>query len=133
MMRKWLWKNKIDSHSGQHSIGRYQRESTFCLQKFTFIIFIIFSTTYISLNNIKNENWIWLTTVKIHVEFYRCLYIINAAEKKLLLNLKEAEEAVKAGEGWLELDEFKALVGASIITINRIQHASLRCGPRWVF
>ena len=33
------------------------------------------------------------------------------AEKKLLLKLQEAEEAVKDGEGWLNLDELKALVG----------------------
>lgn len=33
------------------------------------------------------------------------------AEKKLLLKLQEAEEAVKDGEGWLNLDELKAVVG----------------------
>ena len=33
------------------------------------------------------------------------------AEKKLLMKLQEAEEAVKDGEGWLNLDELKALVG----------------------
>ena len=32
-------------------------------------------------------------------------------EQKLLLKLQEAEEAVKDGEGWLDLDELKALVG----------------------
>ena len=31
--------------------------------------------------------------------------------KKLLMKLQEAEEAVKDGEGWLDLDELKALVG----------------------
>ena len=35
----------------------------------------------------------------------------NGAEKKLLIKLQEAEEAVKDGEGWLDLDEWKALVG----------------------
>ena len=35
----------------------------------------------------------------------------SRAEKKLLLKLQEAEEAVKDGEGWLDLDELKALVG----------------------
>ena len=38
-------------------------------------------------------------------------YERDRAEKKLLLKLQEAEEAVKDGEGWLELDELKALVG----------------------
>lgn len=32
-------------------------------------------------------------------------------EKKLLMKLQEAEETVKDGEGWLDLDELKALVG----------------------
>lgn len=32
-------------------------------------------------------------------------------ERKLLLKLQEAEEAVKDGEGWLTLDELKAKVG----------------------
>ena len=31
-------------------------------------------------------------------------------EKKLLLKLQEAEEAVKDGEGWLTLDALKATV-----------------------
>ena len=35
----------------------------------------------------------------------------DCAEEKLLLKLQEAEEAVKDGEGWLNLDELKALVG----------------------
>ena len=38
-------------------------------------------------------------------------YERGRAEKKLLLKLQEAEEAVKDGEGWLDLDELKALVG----------------------
>ena len=38
-------------------------------------------------------------------------YERDRAEKKLLLKLQEAEEAVKDGEGWLDLDELKALVG----------------------
>lgn len=32
-------------------------------------------------------------------------------EKKLLMKLQEAEEAVKDGEGWLSLDELKAIMG----------------------
>ena len=35
-------------------------------------------------------------------------YERDRAEKKLLLKLQEAEEAVKDGEGWLNLDELKA-------------------------
>ena len=38
-------------------------------------------------------------------------YESDRAEKKLLMKLQEAEEAVKDGEGWLDLDELKALVG----------------------
>jgi prevent-host-death family protein len=38
-------------------------------------------------------------------------YERDCAEKKLLLKLNEAEEAVKDGENWLSLDELKALVG----------------------
>ena len=38
-------------------------------------------------------------------------YERDRAEKKLLLKLQEAEEAVTDGEGWLNLDELKALVG----------------------
>ena len=38
-------------------------------------------------------------------------YEREMAEKKLLMKLQEAEEAVKDGEGWLDLDELKALVG----------------------
>lgn len=38
-------------------------------------------------------------------------YERDCAEKKLLIKLQEAEEAVKDGEGWLDLDELKALVG----------------------
>ena len=36
-------------------------------------------------------------------------YERDRAEKKLLLKLQEAEEAVKDGEGWLDLDELKAM------------------------
>ena len=32
-------------------------------------------------------------------------------EKKLLMKLQEAEEAVKDGEGWLSLDELKGIMG----------------------
>jgi prevent-host-death family protein len=38
-------------------------------------------------------------------------YERDCAEKKLLLKLNEAEEAVKDGENWLSLGELKALVG----------------------
>lgn len=38
-------------------------------------------------------------------------YEREQAEKKLLIKLKEAEEVVKDGQGWLDLDELKALVG----------------------
>ncbi len=38
-------------------------------------------------------------------------YERDRAEKKLLMKLQEAEEAVKEGEGWLNLDELKALMG----------------------
>lgn len=32
------------------------------------------------------------------------------AEKNLLIKLQEAEEVVKDGDGWLSLDELKALI-----------------------
>lgn len=35
-------------------------------------------------------------------------YERDRAEKKLLMKLQEAEEAVKDGEGWLSLEELKA-------------------------
>ena len=38
-------------------------------------------------------------------------YESDRAEKKLLMRLQEAEEAVKDGEGWLDLDELKSLMG----------------------
>lgn len=38
-------------------------------------------------------------------------YERDQAEKKLLVKLQEVEEAVKDGEGWLDLDELKELVG----------------------
>ena len=38
-------------------------------------------------------------------------YERDRAEKKLLLKLQEAEEAVKDSEAWLSLDELKTLVG----------------------
>ena len=38
-------------------------------------------------------------------------YERDLAEKKLLMKLQEAEEAVKDGDGWLNLDELKALMG----------------------
>lgn len=38
-------------------------------------------------------------------------YERERAEKKLLMKLQEAEEAVKDGEGWHSLDELKAIMG----------------------
>lgn len=38
-------------------------------------------------------------------------YERDRAEKKLLIKLQEAEEAVKDGEGWLDLDTLKTLMG----------------------
>lgn len=38
-------------------------------------------------------------------------YERERAEKKLLMKLQEAEDAVKEGEGWLSLDELKAAMG----------------------
>ena len=38
-------------------------------------------------------------------------YEQDRAEKKLLMKLQEAEEAVKNDESWLNLDELKALMG----------------------
>lgn len=37
-------------------------------------------------------------------------YERNQAEKKLLMKLNEAEEAVKNDEDWLNIDELKALM-----------------------
>ena len=37
-------------------------------------------------------------------------YERGRAEKKLLMKLQEAEEAVKGDEGWLSLDELKTLM-----------------------
>jgi len=38
-------------------------------------------------------------------------YERERAEKKLLMKLREAEEAVKTGEGWLNLEELKSALG----------------------
>ncbi len=38
-------------------------------------------------------------------------YEREQAEKKLLVKLQEAEEAVKDGKGWMSMDELKELVG----------------------
>ena len=38
-------------------------------------------------------------------------YERDRAEKKLLMKLQEAEEAVKDGEGWLSLEELKEQIG----------------------
>ena len=45
--------------------------------------------------------------VVMDFEDYEC----DRAERKLLVKLQEAEEAVKDGEGWLNLEELKVLVG----------------------
>ena len=45
-------------------------------------------------------------------------YERDRAEKKLLMKLQEAEEAVKDGEGWLSLDELKALVGETMLNLR---------------
>ena len=37
-------------------------------------------------------------------------YERDRTEKQLLTKLQEAEEAVKDGDGWLNLDDLKALV-----------------------
>ncbi len=47
-------------------------------------------------------------------------YERDRAEKKLLLKLQEAEEAVKDGEGWLDLDELKSHCGGSKMLKLRI-------------
>lgn len=36
-------------------------------------------------------------------------YERECAEKKLLIKIKEAEDAVKDGQGWSDLDELKAI------------------------
>ncbi len=38
-------------------------------------------------------------------------YEREKAEKKLLMKLQEAEEAVKDGTGWINMDELKTIVG----------------------
>lgn len=38
-------------------------------------------------------------------------YEHDLAERKLLMKLQEADDAVKDGEGWLSLDELKAIMG----------------------
>ena len=48
-------------------------------------------------------------------------YERDRAEKKLLMKLQEAEEAVKDGEGWLSLDELKALVGEESVKQKSIK------------
>ena len=52
------------------------------------------------------------------------LKIMNVIEqkKKLLMKLQEAEEAVKDGDGWLNLDELKVLMGDEMLKlrINRL-------------
>lgn len=52
----------------------------------------------------------------LDIEDYEC----DRAEKRLLMNLREAEEAVKDGEGWLNLDELKALMGEEYAEIYRV-------------
>ena len=41
-------------------------------------------------------------------------YERDRAEKKLLMKLKEAEEEVREGDGWLSLDELKAAMENSL-------------------
>ena len=41
-------------------------------------------------------------------------YEKDRAEKKLLMKLQEAEEAVKAGDGWLSLEELKMAMEKSL-------------------
>ena len=41
-------------------------------------------------------------------------YERDRAEKKLLMKLKEAEEAVREGDGWHSLDELKAAMENSL-------------------
>lgn len=41
------------------------------------------------------------------------VYERDRAEKKLLMKLQEAEEAVKDGEGWLSLDKLKTFLEVS--------------------
>ena len=64
-------------------------------------------------SNVGQRKTLQMKAVKIHVEFYSFLCTIEVAEKKLLMKLQEAEEAVKDGKGWLNLDELKALVEES--------------------
>lgn len=45
--------------------------------------------------------------VVMDIEDYEC----EKAEKKLLIKLQEAEEAVKNGNGWMTLDELKETIG----------------------
>ena len=47
-------------------------------------------------------------------------YERERAEKKLLMKLQEAEEAVKDGNGWLTLDELKENVGEQAMMKLRI-------------
>lgn len=42
-------------------------------------------------------------------------YERDCAEKKLLMKLKEEDEAVKDGEGWLDSDELKVLMGNKML------------------
>lgn len=41
-------------------------------------------------------------------------YEKDRAEKKLLMKLREAEETVQEGNGWLSLDELKMAMGNSL-------------------
>ena len=61
-------------------------------------------------SDLKNYNEVLKNCHKgepLDFEDYECDY----PQKNLLLKLQEAEEAVKDGEGWLDLDELKALMG----------------------
>ena len=65
------------------------------------------------LKNCHKGDPVYLTTngrgryVVLDIEDYER----EQAEKKLLMKLHEAEEAVKDGEGWLNLAELKKIMG----------------------
>ena len=49
---------------------------------------------------------LWRENMDLYIEDYER----DWAEKKLLVKLQEAKEAVKDNEDWLDLDELKALM-----------------------
>ena len=52
-------------------------------------------------------------------------YERERAEKKLLMKLHEAEEAVKDGEGWLDLEELKKILQFLILVIRRLENLAI--------